>query len=160
MNGYPADRQAHLEELWRVLQPGGYLFIMGTPNRLWPIDGHTTGLPLVPYLPLRLARSLSIRFSSHVTEHDSIDDLLVKGIRGCSYWEIQSMLPGSQPVHGANIDSHFAVSAKMDDTKAKRSMRKIRVGAYELFDATISKALNVPVGAFYPYISLCFQKPE
>ncbi|MCP4164793.1 MAG: class I SAM-dependent methyltransferase [Chloroflexi bacterium] len=50
----PADRQAHLAELWRVLQPGGYLFIMGTPNRLWPIDGHTTCLPLVPYLPLNV----------------------------------------------------------------------------------------------------------
>ena len=39
----------------RVLRPGGFLFVYESPNRLWPVDHHTTGLPLLPYLPPGLA---------------------------------------------------------------------------------------------------------
>jgi 2-polyprenyl-3-methyl-5-hydroxy-6-metoxy-1,4-benzoquinol methylase len=42
-----------LQEMWRLLRPGGVLFIQ-TPNRWFPVDVHDTQLPLAHWLPSRL----------------------------------------------------------------------------------------------------------
>ena len=58
-----ADEQQSLREIWRVLKPGGYLVLI-SPNRWFPIEGHTVNIgkrsfgpaPLIPWLPERLTR--------------------------------------------------------------------------------------------------------
>jgi 2-polyprenyl-3-methyl-5-hydroxy-6-metoxy-1,4-benzoquinol methylase len=52
---HPRQRSYVLRELWRVLRRGGLPVVDATPNRLWLSEDHTTGLPLVNYLPLRIA---------------------------------------------------------------------------------------------------------
>ena len=49
------DRRAHVDEYYRVLAPGGHLAILDTPNRWFPLETHSVGLPLVQWLPPRLA---------------------------------------------------------------------------------------------------------
>ena len=49
------DRRAQVDEYYRVLGPGGYVAILDTPNRLFPLETHSVGLPLVQWLPPRLA---------------------------------------------------------------------------------------------------------
>jgi SAM-dependent methyltransferase len=49
------DRRAQVDEYYRVLGPGGYIAILDTPNRLFPLETHSVGLPLVQWLPPRLA---------------------------------------------------------------------------------------------------------
>ncbi len=39
----PEERQSYLRIFWKALMPGGILIITETPNRVWPIEGHTTG---------------------------------------------------------------------------------------------------------------------
>jgi 2-polyprenyl-3-methyl-5-hydroxy-6-metoxy-1,4-benzoquinol methylase len=48
-------RRAHVDEYWRVLAPGGHLAVLDTPNRWFPLETHSVGLPLVQWLPPRLA---------------------------------------------------------------------------------------------------------
>jgi hypothetical protein len=54
--------------VWSVLEPGGVLLVSQLPYRYYPIDRHTTGLPLINYLPravaLRYAHARSRRISS------------------------------------------------------------------------------------------------
>jgi SAM-dependent methyltransferase len=49
------NRRAQVDEYYRVLAPGGHLAILDTPNRWFPLETHSVGLPLVQWLPPRLA---------------------------------------------------------------------------------------------------------
>src|SRR5207253_4310696 len=48
-------RRAQVDEYYRVLAPGGYIAILDTPNRWFPLETHSVGLPLVQWFPPRLA---------------------------------------------------------------------------------------------------------
>jgi SAM-dependent methyltransferase len=48
-------RRRQVDEYYRVLAPGGHLAVLDTPNRWFPLETHTVGLPLVQWLPPRLA---------------------------------------------------------------------------------------------------------
>ena len=48
-------RRAQVDEYWRVLAPGGHMAILDTPNRAFPFETHSLRLPLVQFLPPRLA---------------------------------------------------------------------------------------------------------
>ena len=49
------NRRVQVDEYYRVLAPGGHIAILDTPNRLFPLETHSIGLPLVQWLPSRLA---------------------------------------------------------------------------------------------------------
>jgi len=49
------SRRAQVDEYYRVLAPGGHIAILDTPNRWFPLETHSVGLPLVQWLPPRLA---------------------------------------------------------------------------------------------------------
>jgi SAM-dependent methyltransferase len=51
----PRNRRAQVDEYYRVLAPGGHIAILDTPNRLFPLETHSIGLPLVQWLPPRVA---------------------------------------------------------------------------------------------------------
>lgn len=50
------ERQEYLSTIWReILQPGGFLIVVDTPNRLGLFDFHTSHLPFFHLLPEELA---------------------------------------------------------------------------------------------------------
>ena len=48
-------RRAQVDEYYRVLAPGGHIAVLDTPNRAFPLETHSIGLPLVQWLPPRAA---------------------------------------------------------------------------------------------------------
>src|SRR5687767_10830265 len=80
----PDERTVILPELWRLLNDGGTLFIDQTPHRFFPVELHTTSLPLINYLPDRLTLKAARKFSRRVKEDDSWEFLLRAGIRGAT----------------------------------------------------------------------------
>jgi SAM-dependent methyltransferase len=48
-------RRQQVDEYYRVLAGGGLLTVLDTPNRWFPLETHSVGLPLVQWLPPRLA---------------------------------------------------------------------------------------------------------
>src|SRR5690606_18756355 len=59
----PDERRTVMPLLWSKLKPGGVLFLDQTPHRWFPIDLHTTFLPLINYLPDSMAHWYARRFS-------------------------------------------------------------------------------------------------
>lgn len=92
----PDERRVLMPQLWAHLTPGGCLLLNQTPHRFFPFESHTTGLPLINYLPDRLAHWVARRFSSRSLGNESWESLLRKGIRGATESEILGSLdPGS-----------------------------------------------------------------
>ena len=65
------DEQQALQDIYRVLRPGGYLVVI-SPNRWFPFEGHAVNIavakykfrfgpvPLVPWMPERLTRKWTL----------------------------------------------------------------------------------------------------
>ncbi|HVY49153.1 MAG TPA: class I SAM-dependent methyltransferase [Minicystis sp.] len=88
----PDERRAVMGALWRALRPGGCLFLNQTPHRLFPIETHTTGLPLLNYLPDAWAHRAACRLSPRIERDESWETLLRKGIRGATDRELLDVL--------------------------------------------------------------------
>lgn len=84
----PRERKTLLPQMWKRLKPDGILFVTETPYRYFPIELHTTGLPLINYLPDRIAYLCARRFSGRNLKNYTWEDLLRKGIRGATVGEI------------------------------------------------------------------------
>jgi len=104
----PEERGVLLPRIWSHLKPDGILFINQTPHRYSPVEIHTTGLPLINYLPDRLALAVAKRFSRRINGDEDWTGLLRAGIRGATIGEILRMLGGRasllEPRQGDPID--------------------------------------------------------
>jgi SAM-dependent methyltransferase len=48
-------RHRYVDEYYRVLAPGGHIAILDTPNRAFPLETHSVGLPAIQWMPARWA---------------------------------------------------------------------------------------------------------
>jgi SAM-dependent methyltransferase len=88
----PHERETLLPLLWNHLKPQGVCFVYGTPHRYSPVEGHTTGFPLINYLPDGLTCHIVKKWSRRASSGDTWESLLRKGIRGGSVGEIMRIL--------------------------------------------------------------------
>jgi SAM-dependent methyltransferase len=88
----PRERNAILPLLWSHLKQSGVIFLNQTPYRWFPIELHTTGLPLINYLPDILTLYCSRKFSKRISVDASWPQLLRQGIRGATPREILTIL--------------------------------------------------------------------
>jgi 2-polyprenyl-3-methyl-5-hydroxy-6-metoxy-1,4-benzoquinol methylase len=109
----PAERRHLLPMLWSRLKPGGVMFLNQTPHRWFPIEHHTTGLPLINYLPDSWTGAIARKFSKKLKGDESWN-LLRQGIRGSTSEHIMRVL---------NSDGRKA-----------RSLKPCRFGAADHFD--------------------------
>lgn len=84
----PAERKELMADMWSHLRPGGIAFIDETPNRSFPVENHTTGLPLINYLPDGLALFVARKLSKRIHHEESWESLLRRGVRGGTVREI------------------------------------------------------------------------
>lgn len=130
----PAERPVLMRELWRVLRPGGILFLNQTPHRWYPLEYHTTGLPLLNYLPSGAALLAAKRLSRRVEPGSSWEDLLRDGVRGATERQILGHLraagdgtptllrPSRQGLRD-QVDLWYALSTAQRPRRIKRAMR-------------------------------------
>lgn len=88
----PGERRKLLPQIWSHVKPGGILFLNQTPHRYSPVEFHTTGLPLINFLPDALALRAARRFSKHVAPGTDWPTLLRMGIRGGTTREVLDIL--------------------------------------------------------------------
>jgi len=89
----PDERRLMLTKLWEILNTDGVLFLDQTPYRYFPVETHTTdGLPLINYMPDRLALKYAQVFSRRKLKDKDWEQLLRMGIRGGSVKEVINIL--------------------------------------------------------------------
>jgi 2-polyprenyl-3-methyl-5-hydroxy-6-metoxy-1,4-benzoquinol methylase len=153
----PAERRRIPAQLWSVLEVGGVVFVNQLPYRFYPIEAHTTGLPLLNYLPDRWTHAAATRLSPRIRPAASWAELLRAGIRGGTEPAVRrDLLRGggeARLVEPAmmgfrdHADLWFAYSSQIRPHPAKRAMR----GTFR----AISRLVGTPVA---PALDLAFQK--
>ena len=88
----PDERRIIIPKVWASIRENGYLFLNTTPHRFFPIEHHTTGLPLINYLPDKLAFAVTRNFSKRIDNTEPWEMLLRRGIRGGTEHEILQIL--------------------------------------------------------------------
>jgi hypothetical protein len=149
-----STRAAVVGEMWRLLRPGGLLFISETPNPLWPIDRHTTGLPLIPWLPSGMAARLAVAAGRHRPGAD----LDARGRRGMSYFAIKRAV-GDCEVLNLTAARNRLQPAGPPGGVAPSARRRAGSFVLERVIGAPLAALGVPALALGPFIEyLCLKK--
>lgn len=150
----PGERDVVGKLMGQVTPVGGTLLLFDTPDRRFPIETHTTGLPLVNYLPDGMAFGAARRLSRRVQRTVSDQDLLRAGLRGATPGEIDRCLSASdfrwqreRPAGGGVRQQSQIWYRTATDRLARRPM--IRRAA-KLVDV-----LRIPVS---PYLSLAYSR--
>jgi len=148
----PDERVSLLPKLWEALKANGILFLRETPHRYFPIETHTTGLPLLNYLPSTLALTVVRRFSGRHTQKVTWNDLLRQGIRGGTIYEIRNLLSGANVLKPSRLGIKDLVDLWYATTpKSKRGTEKKYVYRF-------AKALKAVGLEWPPYLELALQK--
>ncbi len=151
-------RGAVLLEAWRVLRRGGLLFISETPNLLWPIDRHTTGLPFLSWLPSSAAHRYAVAFNRH-TEKSDLDS---RGRRGLTFRGIVRQLrEAGYDVEVLNLTSAHNRLLPAGPPDGDSISLKRRFATFVLQDmlGRLLSPLGIPVVTFGPFIEyLCLKK--
>jgi SAM-dependent methyltransferase len=153
----PAERPVVLPLIWSHLKPGGILFLDQTPYRWFPIETHTTDLPLINYLPDQLALAFARRCSKRVRPDESWAALLRGGIRGATTREIMGIL-NRHPRQAMLLEpSRFGLKDRIDlwyslsSTTRNPLAKKVMMWGFRAVRATTGVTM-------IPTLSLAIQK--
>lgn len=160
----PKERKFYIKELWRLVSPGGYFLILETPNRLWPKETHTTNLWFISWLPLRLAKYYA-SFSDSISCKESLEELIAKGFRGATYWQIVNPIQDKTLIEmnkiiSASIEEIFPMTRSQSQNRLLRIIKGIMRFFFKLTQKVFLKPFNLPVCAFLSFLNICLKKKK
>jgi SAM-dependent methyltransferase len=149
-------RRAQVDEYYRVLAPGGHIAILDTPNQLFPLETHSVGLPLVQWLPPRLAYRYA-RLGRRARFRDvSFEEFDADGT-GWRNASIRDCLPSSGWDGLEDVTEEAGYGWRFfRDTARSRTRRAV----LPLFAAACAaaRALGQPPALCLPYLNVVFRK--
>jgi 2-polyprenyl-3-methyl-5-hydroxy-6-metoxy-1,4-benzoquinol methylase len=150
------NRRAQVDEYYRVLAPGGHLAILDTPNRWFPLETHSVGLPLVQWLPpglawryARLARRA--KFGA-VPYEDFVAD--GTGWRNATYREC---LPSRGRTGIEDVTERAGYGWRFFRDTARSRTRRSLLPAFAIA-VTALRAAGRPPSLCLPYLNLLFRQ--
>ena len=150
------NRRAQVDEYYRVLAPGGHIAILDTPNRLFPFETHSVGLPLVQWLPARLAylyarvarpgKFRAVRFESFVADGT--------GWRNAT---LADCLPAAGAGGLVDVTEEAGYGWRFFRDTARSRTRRALLPAFA-GAVTLLRAAGRPPSLALPYLNLLFRK--
>jgi SAM-dependent methyltransferase len=156
----PAERPVLMGLLWRTLKPGGVLFVNQTPHRFYPLEYHTTGLPLLNYLPDRIAFWAARRLSRRVSVGMGWEELLRGGVRGGTERGILADLRASDDDDPVSLESRGLGFRDQVDLWYSLSMARRPLRAKRLMRVAFKAVSRLTGSAFVPDLNLAIRKPR
>ena len=150
------NRLAQVDEYYRVLAPGGHIAILDTPNRWFPLETHSVGLPFVQWLPPRwgyaYARTLRPRRFGAVTYAGFTAD--GTGWRNAS---LRDCLPSTGREGLRDVTEEAGYGWRFFRETARSRTRKTLLPAFAVAVACLWAA-GLPPSLCLPYLNLLFRK--
>ncbi len=156
-----SERMSSLGGVWEALPPGGLLGMVDTPNRLYPLDRHTSGIPFFDWLPDEVAVRY-VRFSdreelarSFRGTDASVEDLLRlrRWGRGLSYHDLELALA---PLNELEVAGCLAIHERGRDPYHRLRARLTLPGRYEALMRRMFP--GVPAAFLQPGLNLVLRK--
>lgn len=145
----PKLRAPILREAFRCLKKGGLLVITESPNKAFPYDGHTTLLPLIPWLPFNWAVAIASRFSRNSPRGLTKEQYIAEGLVGVTYWQIKNALPLAKCLNLIGGDADWKKNLRSTSFVPRPFLR---------FCEWLSLKFKIPLAAFFPVLDLVFKK--
>jgi ubiquinone/menaquinone biosynthesis C-methylase UbiE len=153
----PAERPVVLATMWKALQPGGSMVLNQTPHRWFPIETHTSGLPLVNYLPAPLTRWAQIKLSRRSFGAETWEQMLRRGIRGATVAEIVRNIRRIDA--GARLLKPFRISGSWAGIWYAAKRERMPDGLIGKMIGMTERFVNATGLPLSPYINIAIRKP-
>ncbi len=149
-------RRAQVDEYYRVLAPGGYIAVLDTPNRLFPLETHSVGLPFVQWLPPRLAFLYARAFRPKKFRNETYEGFTMDGTgwRNATLWEC---LPSSGWVGLEDVTEEAGYGWHFFHDTARSRTRRAVLPFFTVLCGAL-RAAGQPSSLCLPYLNLLFRK--
>jgi 2-polyprenyl-3-methyl-5-hydroxy-6-metoxy-1,4-benzoquinol methylase len=147
------ERIATLRGAWQLLDPGGFLVIIETPNRLWYFDDHTSMMPFFHWLPDEVAwryAEYTPRKYFNTEFTGGVDPVaFARWGRGVSFHDFVLALgiPAAQLPVESSMHEYLNMPRWHPHTRDGRFLRMIQ-----------AMEPQVPKGFFYSYLDIALKK--
>lgn len=132
------NRYLFVDEYYRVLKIGGIIGFWDTPNKYFPYEGHSIGLPFLQILPPQFAYIYARLFRKSMKKVSFPEFVRAgTGWRNSSYYEL---LPKTSMIDVQDVSHEFRYEVNNIIAKA------------------LSKVLRVPDSFFSPTLNVVFKK--
>jgi SAM-dependent methyltransferase len=149
-------RRRQVDEYYRVLAPGGLMALLDTPNRLFPLETHTVGLPAVQWLPAPLAHRYARLLRPGRFRHVSLAQFTADGTgwRNATFGEC---LPSAGPGAVDDVTEEAGYGYRFFRRTARSRVRRALLPFFGAAAAALG-ALGRPPSLCLPYLNLLFRK--
>jgi SAM-dependent methyltransferase len=149
-------RRAQVDEYYRVLAPGGHLAVLDTPNRAFPLETHSVGLPGVQWLPPRLAYHYA-RFGRPRTYGAlAFEEFMADGT-GWTNASWRDCLPSSGLTGLEDVTEPAGYGWRFFHDTARSRTRRALLPAFAVACAAL-RAAGRPPSLCLPYFNLLFRR--
>jgi hypothetical protein len=148
-------RRRQVDEYYRVLAPGGLLTILDTPNRWFPLETHSVGLPLVQWLPPRLAYGYARLGRRRRYRAISYETFVADGT-GWRNATLADCLPSAGAAGVVDLTEAAGYGFRFFRATARSHTRRALLPLFGLAAAALAVAGRPPSLAL-PYLNLLFQ---
>ena len=150
------DRRVQVDEYYRVLAPGGHIAILDTPNRLFPIETHSVGLPLVQWLPPRQAYSYARLARPRKFSGVTYEGFMADGT-GWVNATLRDCLPSSGSRGLVDVTEEAGYGWRFFHDTARSQTRRPLLPLFAVACAAL-RAVGKPPSLCLPYLNLLFRK--
>lgn len=150
------NRRAQVDEYYRILAPGGHIAILDTPNRWFPLETHSVGLPLIQSLPPRLAYRYARLARPGKFRDFTYEDFTADGTgwRNASFWDC---LPSSGWAGLEDVTEEAGYGWRFFRETARSRRRRLLLPLFAPLCGALALA-GLPPSLCLPYLNLMLRK--
>ncbi|MBI4590976.1 MAG: class I SAM-dependent methyltransferase [Candidatus Rokubacteria bacterium] len=150
------NRHRYVDEYYRVLKAGGWIGIFDTPNRWFPLETHSVGLPLIQWLPPRAALAYGKVFRPGRLRGVTPAEFTAPGT-GWRNASLSDCLPTSGRGGLEDLTEEIGYGYRFFRDTARSWKRRLSLPAFA-FVCQVAWRLGISPSLFLPYFNLVLRK--